>query len=93
MAKVLSVIEALFSSIKSFAKANPALAAASVSLIVSLLAKFGLHVTYAQFVTLVTVLTPILAGLVHVSTVPQGRHEKEVREARSKGEVLTRPDR
>jgi hypothetical protein len=91
MSKVLSLIEALFTAVSGFAKANPALAAGLVSVAVSMLAKFGLHVTYAQFVTLLTSLTAILAGLVHVATLPSGRHEKEVREAR--GDVLLNPDK
>jgi hypothetical protein len=90
MSKVLSVIEAVFASVAAFAKANPALAAGVVSVAVSLLAKFGLHVTYAQFVALLTSLSAILAGLVHVATMPAGRHEKETREAR--GDVLLNPE-
>ena len=78
MSKVLAYIEAVFGSLKGFSQTNPALAAGAVSIGVTLLARFGLHVTPTTLVTIVTALTAVLSGLVHVSTKPAqaGDHEK-----------------
>lgn len=78
MTRLLSYVEAVFNSLKGFSKTNPALAAGAVSIGVTLLAGFGLHVTPAALVTIVTALTAVLSGLVHVSTKPaqSGDHEK-----------------
>jgi hypothetical protein len=78
MSKVLSIIEAVFGAVQGFAKANPALAAGAVSLLVTLLASLGLHVSTAELTMIVSAVTVFLSGLVHVSTRPRslGEHEK-----------------
>jgi hypothetical protein len=78
MSKILSFIEGVFGAVQGFAKTSPALAAGAVSVGVTLLAKFGLHVTPTALVSIVVTLNAILAGLVHVSTKPaqSGEHEK-----------------
>jgi hypothetical protein len=77
---MLSVIEKLFNSVRNFAKTSPALAAGLVSIGVALLARFGFHVSANTLAALVSAVTAFLAGLVHVSTSPAGRHEGEARE-------------
>lgn len=80
MSKVLSVIEAVFGSLRGFAKANPALAAGAVSVLVTLLARFGFHATATQLTALFSAVAVLLGGLVHVSTAPSGKHESAQRE-------------
>jgi uncharacterized membrane protein len=81
--KILSLIEAVFSGVRNFAKTSPALAAGLVSIGVALLARFGFHVNANTLAALVSAVTAFLAGLVHVSTSPSGKHESEVREQHS----------
>lgn len=77
MKNVLQFVESFFSSLSSFAKANPALAAMLVGVACTVLARFGFHVSANQLAADVSVLMVILGGLVHVSTkAAAGQHEK-----------------
>jgi len=58
------------SSVRAFAKQNPALVAGDVSMLVTLLSAFGLHVSTSQLAVIVSTVVTILAGVVHMAGSP-----------------------
>jgi hypothetical protein len=67
----------------SFLKANPALAGALVSSLLTLAAGFGLTMTPGQLAVFAAIITAASHGAVHIATNPSGKHESAPREEHS----------
>jgi hypothetical protein len=73
----------MLTKILSYLKANPAVAAALVSVALTLGARFGLNLDANQLAVFAAIITAASHGTVHVATRPAGEHEAAPREEHS----------
>lgn len=70
----------MLSKVVSYLKANPAIAAALVSVVLTVAARFGLSLDANQLTVFAAVIAAASHGTVHAATRPAGEHEAAPRE-------------